>query len=639
MMISATPLDRNFAEVMRQLDPSMDAAVARAACMVSHAVGDGHVCLDLSRWAGSEIEPGEFLPAFSAWKKVLFASAVVGHPGEFKPLIIDGERLYLARYWDYEKRLAENLLVRAGIFCGDVDMDRLSADLDRLFAHNTRQQSPDGQKAAVAIAVSRGLCIISGGPGTGKTSTVVRILAALQSQANGQLRIRLAAPTGKAAARMQDSVRKQKQGLDLPAAIIESIPEDASTLHRLLGSKPDSVYFRHDRDNPLVADVVVVDEASMIDLALLAKLVDALPAQARLILLGDKNQLAAVEAGAVFGDMCAGGGNSRLVRDSMRQPVKQVDLPAEEISPSPLNAVELRNFPFTLSLSKGEQKSQFPEIKPFMVRQAHHERLNSTALPSPLEDCIVLLKHSFRFRHDSGICELAHRIIEAEGSLSVAELLNGDQFSDIVWRRQFVLAELLERMELGYRAYFDLIAGGAGAGEVLAAFNCFRVLAAHYDGPNSASSTNRAFEAMIRAQRRVATYERWYAGRPVMVTQNDYGMRLFNGDIGVCLRAGEELRVYFEDAAGKQRSIAPARLPVHEPVYAMTVHKSQGSEFDEALLLLPESVSPVLNRPLIYTAVTRAKCRAEIWGSEEVLGAALGKAPERSSGLRERLWG
>ena len=591
MMISATPLDRNFAEVMRQLDPSMDAAVARAACMVSHAVGDGHVCLDLSRWAGSEIEPGEFLPAFSAWKKVLFASAVVGHPGEFKPLIIDGERLYLARYWDYEKRLAENLLARAGKFCGDVDMDRLSADLDRLFAHNTRQQSPDGQKAAVAIAVSRGLCIISGGPGTGKTSTVVRILAALQSQANGQLRIRLAAPTGKAAARMQDSVRKQKQGLDLPAAIIESIPEYASTLHRLLGSKPDSVYFRHDRDNPLVVDVVVVDEASMIDLALMAKLVDALPAQARLILLGDKNQLAAVEAGAVFGDMCAGGGNSRLVRDSVRQPVKQVDLPAEE---SP---------------------------------------------PSPLEDCIVLLKHSFRFRHDSGICELAHRIIEAEGSPSVAELLNGDQFSDIVWRRQFVLAELLERMELGYRAYFDLIAGGAGAGEVLAAFNCFRVLAAHYDGPNSASSTNRAFEAMIRAQRRVATYERWYAGRPVMVTQNDYGMRLFNGDIGVCLRAGEELRVYFEDAAGKQRSIAPARLPVHEPVYAMTVHKSQGSEFDEALLLLPESVSPVLNRPLIYTAVTRAKCRAEIWGSEEVLSAALGKAPERSSGLRERLWG
>ena len=559
LILSETPLDRQFAACMRRFDPGMDYSVEWAARLASHAVGEGHVCLDLRTWAGREVGPSLRLPSLPVWKQSLLSSAVVGKPGEFKPLIVEGDRLYLARYWRYEKKVAENLLAKAGEVCGEIDLVRLASDLDSLFAHN-RDQCPDWQKAAAAIAVQRRFCVISGGPGTGKTTTVVRILAALQSQANGGLRIALAAPTGKAAARMQDSIRVQKHKLDLPAAIVNSIPESASTLHRLLGSKPDSVYFRHNRDNPLPVDVVVVDESSMIDLALLSKLLDALPSKARLIMLGDKDQLAAVEAGAVFGDLCAGRG------------------------------------------------------------------------------CIALLKHSHRFGSGSGIGELARRVNEAENSDTVLELLSEGGFSDIAWRAHFDEAGLLEKMDAGYKDYFDKVDGEAGS-EAMAAFNRFRVLAAHHAGPSSASSTNRAFEALIRERQRVPQYEHWYAGRPVIMMRNDYGLRVFNGDVGICLRVDGELRVCFEDGEGALRSIAPARLPEHEPVYAMTVHKSQGSEFDEAVLLLPETISPVLSRALVYTAITRAKSRAEIWGGQDILSAAIKNAPERSSGLKERLWG
>ncbi len=589
MLISETPLDRQFAACMRRCDPGMDGSVEWAARLASHAVGEGHVCLDLRSWAGREVAPGLRLPSVSSWKKSLFSSAVVGKPSEFKPMIVDGERLYLARYWHYEKKLAENLLARAGDVCGEIDLARLASDLDSLFAHNSGL-CPDRQKTAAAIAVLRRLCVISGGPGTGKTTTVVRILAALQSHADGGLRIALSAPTGKAAARMQDSIRAQKHKLDLPDAIVSSIPETASTLHRLLGAKPDSVYFRHNRDNPLPVDVVVVDESSMIDLALLSKLLESLSPNARLIMLGDKDQLAAVEAGAVFGDLCAGRGFSGPFCDLL-------------------------------------QKTAGVEA----------ETNESTA--SPLGDCIALLKHSHRFGSGSGIGELARRVNEAGDSLEVRNLLLEGRFTDIAWHPQFDEADLLEKMDAGYRDYFERVAGGAGGREALAAFNRFRVLAAHHGGPASASSTNRAFEALMRERLRVPQYERWYAGRPVIVTRNDYGLRVFNGDVGICLRVDGELRVCFEDAEGKLRSLAPARLPVHEPVYAMTVHKSQGSEFDEALLLLPETVSPVLNRALVYTAVTRAKSRTEIWGGQEILATAVKKAPERSSGLRERLWG
>ena len=628
MFISETPLDRQFAACMRRFDPAMEPCVEWAARLASNAVGEGHVCLDLRAWAGREVAPGLRLPSLSTWKQSLFSSTVVGKPGEFKPMIIEGDRLYLARYWHYEKKLAENLLARAGDVCGECDLDRLASDLDSLFAHNSGQS--DWQKTAAAIAVQRRFCVISGGPGTGKTTTVVRILAALQSQANGGLRIALAAPTGKAAARMQDSIRVQKHKLDLPAAIVNSIPESASTLHRLLGFKPDSVYFRHNRDNPLPVDVVVVDESSMIDLALLSKLLESLPSKARLIMLGDKDQLAAVEAGAVFGDLCAGRGYSAELApppNGSNTVDTAVHTGREQIPPTPL-----------FQRGVGGIYCRNDEQKPLSIALTHALGGGEKRAVSPLGDCIALLKHSHRFGSGSGIGELARRVNEAEDPSAVLELLSEGRFYDIAWRAHFDETDLLAKMDAGYKDYFDKVAAGAGR-EAMAAFNRFRVLAAHHAGPSSAYSTNRAFEALMRERLRVPQYMHWYAGRPVIVTRNDYGLKVFNGDVGICLRVDGELRVCFEDAEGKLRSLAPTRLPVHEPVYAMTVHKSQGSEFDEALLLLPETISPVLNRALAYTAITRAKSRAEIWGGQDILVAAVRNAPERSSGLRERLWG
>ena len=580
-----SPLSRQLVACLRRFDPGMGEAVAYAARLVSEAVVDGHVCIDLRHYAGRCTETDTRLPELSAWTETLERSPVVGRPGEFTPLILDDCRLYLARYWLYEKDLAEDLLARAGEV-DEVDRERLRADLDRLFAHNAEQ--PDWQRSAAATAVLRRLCVISGGPGTGKTSTVVRILAGLQSQAEGRLRIALAAPTGKAAARMQESIRAQKANLSFPQAVLDAIPESASTLHRLLGSRPDSVYFRHDHDNPLAVDVVVVDEASMIDLALMAKLLQAVPAHARLILLGDKDQLCAVEAGAVFGDLCAGRGYSPSFRERLRQ-VAGVDV------------------------EEGVEGA------------------------SRLSDSITFLTRSHRFGGDSGIGELAQLTNRGE-AVGAAELLRSGRFSDIVWRPETVAAgELLARTEEGYRAYFAAVEAGLPDGEVLAAFHRFRVLTAHREGTAGATMFNRLFDERLRERMRIAAH--WYPGRPVMITRNDYGLKLFNGDVGICLPKAGELRVCFEDADGRIRSLAPGRLPEHETAYAMTVHKSQGSEFDEVVFLLPEPESPILNRPLIYTAITRAKRRVEIWGGEQSLATGIGKLPERTSGLRERLWG
>jgi exodeoxyribonuclease V alpha subunit len=592
--VNISPLGRQFAAYLCRLNGESDPAVAWAARLACQAVAEGHVCFRLEDYAGSEIAPdgGELpmaFPSLNEWLERLRQSRLVGRPGDFAPLILDGHRLYLARYWNYERKLSNQLLALAKSPCETVDPARLRSDLDRLFAHN--RETPDRQKLAAAVAVLRRFCVISGGPGTGKTSTVVRILAALQSQAGGQpLRIALAAPTGKAAARVQEAIRRQKADLNLPEALLGAIPDSACTLHRLLGARPDSVYFRHCRDNPLPVDVVVVDEASMIDLALMAKLIDALPGHARLILLGDKDQLASVEAGSVFGDLCNTSGYS-------------------------------------------------PEFAEQLYLAAGVQIGNGGLFVPPLSDCIALLTHSHRFRADSGIGGLAERINRGQAKRAL-ELLASGECSDLAWERENSRhkTDLAERMEQGYRDFFEAVDRNADPPQVLRAFDRFRVLTAHREGERGAAGVNRLFEQRLFARRRIRPGTRWYPGRPVIITRNDYDLRLFNGDVGVALGAGAGLRVYFEDADGRLRGFAPGRLPEHETVYAMTVHKSQGSEFDEILLLLPETESPVLDRPLVYTGLTRARHRAEIRGTPAVLEAAIKRPPVRSSGLGERLW-
>jgi exodeoxyribonuclease V alpha subunit len=582
------PLERALVASLQRLDPAAPDSVLAAAALCSEALAAGDVCLPLARLAGKRpwAESAFSLPSRAEWLARLRDSALVGTPGAFTPLILDGERLYLARYHAYETQLATQLLARAA-GRPEVDETRLSESLARLFAFN--QQQPDWQRLAAAQAVRRNLAVISGGPGTGKTSTVVRLLAALLEQRGGhpsggaQLAIGLAAPTGKAAARMAEAIRTAKASLPVSETIKAALPEEARTLHRLLGSRGDTPKVRHDAARPLALDVLVVDEASMVDLALMAKLVDALPPHARLILLGDKDQLAAVEAGAVFAELCEGRGFDAQAAADLQRITGQV-VPVE-------------------------------------------------APRSALGDAVVLLTHSHRFAGDSGIGELARRINDGDPAGTLALL--GEGRADLHWQAQPGPAALLERLDQGYRPYLRAASEGDPAA-AFAAFNAFRVLTAQREGPWGVSGINEALEARIKRRLGLPERERWYQGRAVMVRQNDYALGLFNGDVGLCLHGEFGLRVHFEGQAGF-RTFAPARLPSHDSAFAMTVHKSQGSEFAEVLLALPESPSPLLTRALLYTGITRARQKVEIWGLPARLSEALETRAERAAGLAQRL--
>jgi exodeoxyribonuclease V alpha subunit len=601
-------LDVHFARFIARFAGSDSPELALAACLASRATAAGHVCVDLRSLAGGLVLPDEpkegavdipaiVAPGFDAWVTALRATGVVGAPGERSPLVLDADgRLYLHRYWAYEQELADDLLARAGAE-EPVDEGRLRADLDAIFG-SVRGDDGDWQRVAAAVAAFRRLCVISGGPGTGKTSIVVRILALLAAQAaGGRLRAGLAAPTGKAAARLAEAVRAAKQRIPCDAGIRAAIPEEASTIHRLLGPRSGSVSFRHDRANPLPLDVLVVDEASMVDLALMAKLTAALPREARLMVLGDRDQLASVEAGAVLGDLCG---------------------PAPGFSEA---------FAKRLSAVTG-----------IPVPAARHP-------PSPLADSIVLLQRSWRFGAKSGIGQLAAAIKRGD-SAGALELLTGGHFADVAWRPIGAGANippaLEERALAGFESYVARIIAGADAAAALAAFAAFRVLCAHRVGAAGAEALNRRLEARLRERLSGGRRGAWYPGRPVLVNENDYELRLFNGDVGIVLpdpAADGALRVHFEAADGAVRRVSPARLPAHEPAWAMTVHKSQGSEFDAVLVVLPTEPSRVMTRELLYTAVTRARERVEVWGEAEQLRAAVERPLVRSSGLRDALWG
>jgi len=577
------PLERAFIASLQRLEPETSDMVLLAAALCCEALASGDVCLPLQRFAGkrpwAEVELS--LPPLAQWHAQLKASSLIGGPGDYAPLILLGNRLYLARYQAYELQLAEQLLARA-VDAPAVDEKQLSDSLARLFAFN--QQSPDWQRLAAAQAVRRRLAVISGGPGTGKTTTVVRLLAALLEQPGGErLAIGLAAPTGKAAARMAEAIRNAKADLPVSDAVKDALPDEARTLHRLLGSRGDSPKVRHDAANPLALDVLVVDEASMVDLALMAKLVAALPPKARLILLGDKDQLAAVEAGAVFAELCEGRGfDSQAAADLQRITGQHVPIETPR---------------------------------------------------SRLGDAVVLLTHSHRFAGDSGIGELARRINGGDAKGTVALLQ--ESRADLAWNATPSSAALIERLEQGYAPYLQAARQGEPAA-AFEAFNGFRALTAQREGAFGVTGINEALEARFKRRLGVPARERWYPGRAVMVRQNDYALGLFNGDIGLCLITVQGLRVFFEGDEG-YRGFAPARLPSHDSAFAMTVHKSQGSEFAEVLLTLPEQPSPLLTRSLFYTGITRAKRKVEIWALPARLAEAVSTRAERAAGLAERL--
>ena len=632
-------MDDHFARVLARLVPQTCDEVLGAAALVSHVAESGHVCLALADHAGQAIRDaeghpmGQRWPRLDAWTAVLAQSDLVttidhATPGRAptpRPLVLDSQgRLYLYRFWLYEQRLARGLLARLEAAPPDLDAPLLRDGLLRLFGPplggppldgsspggpllgDSSPGAPgDGQRLAAVLALTRRLCVITGGPGTGKTSTVVKILALLLEQARARdqglgaprrpLDLTLLAPTGKAAARLSASIQEARSRLDCAPDLRDAIPDKAMTIHRRLGTRRSSSSpFWHDARNPIPTDAVVVDEASMVDLALMSHLVAAVPPDARLILMGDREQLASVAPGSVLADICNAGdtpGYSRALVDD-------------------------------LSRDTGD--------RPPVARKP-------PAGPG-IWDSIVHLTHSFRFDAHSGIGVLARALSAGDAEAALA-VLEDDRHPDVRRVDTGTAASRDALVDTAVAEYRPFATAGTPA-ERLEALSRFRVLGAHRTGPSGVELMNVAITEGLRRAGLVTPDGRWYPGRPILITANSYPLGLFNGDVGVLLPTPEgTLRAHFVDPDGQTRTFAPARLPAHETVFAMTVHKSQGSEFDDVVLLLPDRPSRVLTRELLYTAATRARRSVTIHGAPDILREAIRTRAARASGLRDLVWG
>jgi exodeoxyribonuclease V alpha subunit len=517
-----------------------------------------------------------------------------------RPLRLVGTALYLDRYWRDERQVAADLaaLARAA---GDVDEGVLAGGVARLFAGETGGR----QALAAASAVLHRLAVVAGGPGTGKTTTVARIVALLGEQALAAGApppiVALAAPTGKAAARLQEAVREAAPGLDTPDPVRAQLARlEASTLHRLLGWRPGShSRFRHDRRNRLPHDVVLVDETSMVSLSLMARLTEAIRAGTRLVLVGDAGQLASIEAGVVLGDIVGPAADRLLLGAQARA---------------------------RLSAAVGHE-----------VGAA--DPPHGAALP----DGIVLLDRVRRY--GGAIAAVADAVRRGRPDRVLDALRAGGD--DVAWldadpatpQGAGAAAAVRGGAVAAARAVVDAARAGDGR-RALDALGSFRLLCAHRRGPHGVAAwTERVERWLAEELDRFEAGGRWYVGRPLLVTRNDPGLRLSNGDSGVVVALPDGAVAAAFDRGGDLALVRPGRLEAVETVYAMTIHKSQGSQFGTAAVLLPPPSSPILTRELLYTAVTRAQQRLVVVGTEDSIRAAVARPAARASGLRRRLWG
>jgi exodeoxyribonuclease V alpha subunit len=608
-------LDRAFVRFLLDQETATSDPVIWAGALVSHQLGRGEVYLDLKKlcqqpdltlaisndeiWQSEVDNEARAIAELSVikaydleqWKTALSQTLLVGLGQGNSPLVLDGNRLYLRRYWQYQQILDKSIQKRLQPIRAHLPKI-LQAQLTALFA--VSPENPDWQKIACVLALRARFAIITGGPGTGKTTTLTKLLALLimlatdESNNTRKLNILLAAPTGKAAARVSESISKALEQLDIPDDIKACIPKKASTLHRLLGSRHDSRSYVHHRNNPLVADIVIVDEASMIDLEMIASLLDALPDSTQLILLGDKDQLASVEAGSVMGDLCRGAENVAYDEQTRKWIRPYIDEPLGE--------------PVTVGSDINQQT--------------------------------VVLRYSYRFGEHSGIGQLAKAVNTGNSSQAQAILNEPEYYRDI---SRIVLNDPTDkslkqlvsvnsgvsvngkpesRQGYGYYLYViekkrptDSTQYPQWAKQVLGAFDTFQVLCALRRGVWGVEGLNQRIEQWLFPKQKPSL---WYEGRPVMITRNDYNLGLMNGDVGITLKDSTgKLRVAFpsENSSDELKIlwISPMRLPDVETAFAITVHKSQGSEFNHVALILPETRSQVLSRELVYTAITRAK--------------------------------
>jgi exodeoxyribonuclease V alpha subunit len=564
----------------------------RVACGISEATTGGHACLSLSDMAG------QGMPELAEIRRLLLASGVVGTPDDpgTMPLIIDNQqRLYLHRYFDYERRLAHRLLMASGTVQGSKVDVSLNPEVPFSAVNHSGQTL--WQRVAVALALLQKLTIISGGPGTGKTSTVVHLLACLLEK-DPECRIRLTAPTGKAAARMLEAIRQSAAQIN--AEVQSKLPTESFTIHRLLGVTSDNGRYRHHAGNPLAVDVLVVDEASMLDLALATRLFEAVPPHARIILLGDKDQLSAVEAGAVFSEICA---NPTLTPDCVSRLAVLTEIPEREIAPMPPTQL------------------------------------------TPLSNSVIWFSENFRFAHDSGIGKLASEVNAGNADAVMSSLRNTDD-RGITWIEDgnLIPAPLtLQMMFDRYAGYLHALQTSPNSlPAIFEAFDQFRVLCALREGSRGVNEINRQISRYFRNALNhpldPGEQSEWYPGKPLMVLRNDYNLNLFNGDIGIALPdESGTMKVHFPDSMGGYRTIAPIRLAAHETAFAMTVHKSQGSEFDTIMLVLPAHESRAVSRELFYTAITRARNEGIVVGDQDVVEMAIASQSQRRSGLISRM--
>ncbi len=667
------PLDLALIQMLQQKVPTpLPDDVWRWLVFGSAQLAQGHLCLDLAQVL---VKPALLLSPAQRHGKALMllqqwllpcqlatvlallqqAAPVVATADDAEqnsPFVLDGHRLYLRRYWQYEQQIKQYLtssVDRTTKLRQQLTAESLQPLLTTLF-NQAAAPGPDWQMLGCAMAAGSSFCVITGGPGTGKTTTVVKLLLLLQqlqlSQHKPYLHIRLAAPTGKAAARLSVAITgaltRLEPELGLSAGLLQAVPAHAETLHRLLGSHPQQNGFKYHAAHPLPLDVLVVDEASMVDVAMFAAMLAALPATARLILLGDKDQLASVEAGAILAELCRDaqqGGYSSNTAEWLAA-VSSQQVPAEFIS----------------------------------------------ATPTALEQQILMLRTSHRFGADSGIGQLAAAVNLGDEQKTLQLLRQGA--SDIRWLAQGPDSSSFKNLILygnpdaaatggaaqaltasGFACYLQLVQQGPKpeqllpgstavataaqnaaayeqwAASVLEAFGRFALLCALRKGDYGVEQLNQRISQLLFQAKLIQRTDGWYAGRPVMITQNDYATGLMNGDVGICLARQEavngqlqqRLRVVFPPLRHGEplRWLMPSRLPALETVYAMTVHKSQGSEFAHAVLVLPDSSSALLSRELLYTGITRAVQQFTLLcPAESVLTQAVNSRTERSGGLR-----
>lgn len=591
-------LDHALGLSLQRLREDTPDTVALAAALASLAVAQGHAGFDPAQPQRLLEGAGTWPPA-QEWLEQLRASHWVATPeqpdavADEMPLVLEHGLLYLRRYREYERQLADGLQRIGRHPLPAPDLRALTPLFARLFPQAATGE--DHQARAAGVTLHHPLALVTGGPGTGKTTTIARLLLLLVAQAAlaGQPvpRLALAAPTGRAAERMAESLRLAVQhlrALGVDPALCQALPTTGTTLHRLLGVIPDSPRFRHHADNPLPHDVVVVDEASMIDLPLMARLVDAIAAGTRLILLGDPDQLPSVEAGDVL---------SAILRAS-----------GDGIGTGVDDARALQGLLAATTL----QPPAPPRV--FAGRR-------------------VQLQRGYRQSESLDLAPLAHAVREGDSGTAL-DLLRSDGLAGVSFHEGEVDPLRGHREHL--LAHWRALAEAADPGQALQQAARLRVLTALRQGPQGAQGLNSRIEQLLGGNA-----PGYFQGRLLLVTENSYRHRLFNGDIGICLRDGDGAMVAWfpGDTVEQPRAFHPAALPAHESAFAMTVHKAQGSEFDEVWLQLPRQDSRVLSRELVYTGLTRARQRLHLAGSAEVLAAALQRHAGRMSGLAWRLGG